>query len=69
MSYTFDIPIELVFFLFFAGGFIAGFATLYMMMDYARMRAEHAEKYNCMGIRKPTPNRPAPPKPKHNPNL
>lgn len=54
-----------IFFLFFAGGFIAGFATLYMMMDYARMRAEHAEKYNCMGIRKPTPNRVAPPLPKN----
>lgn len=64
MTYTFDIPIDMVFFLFFAGGFIAGFATLYMIMDYARMRAEHAEKYNCMGIRKPTPNRVAPPLPK-----
>ncbi len=63
MTYTFDIPIDMVFFLFFAGGFIAGFATLYMIMDYARMRAEHAEKYNCMGIRKPTPNRVAPPLP------
>lgn len=56
---------NVIFFLFFAGGFIAGFATLYMMMDYARMRAEHAEKYNCMGIRKPTPNRVAPPLPKN----
>ena len=64
MTYTFDIPIGTVFFLFFAGGFIAGFATLYMVMDYARMRAEHAEKYNCMGVRKPTPNRVAPPLPK-----
>ncbi len=52
MSYTLDIPIDVVFFLFFAGGFIAGFATLYMIVDYARMRIEHAEKYNCMDIRK-----------------
>lgn len=52
-----------ILFLFFAGGFIAGFATLYMIVDYARMRAEHAEKYNCMGIRRPTPNRVAPPLP------
>ena len=67
MTYTFDIPIDAVFFLFFVGGFIAGFATLYMIMDYARMRAEYAEKYNCMGIRRPTPNRvpvPLPKKPK-----
>lgn len=65
MTYTFEIPIDMVFFLFFAGGFIAGFATLYMIMDYARTRAEHAEKYNCMGIRRPVPNNgPPPPKPK-----
>jgi hypothetical protein len=65
MSYTFDIPIDTVFFLFFAGGFIVGFATLYMIMDYARMRAEHAEKYNCMGVRRPTQGRKAPPLPLH----
>lgn len=66
MTYTFNIiPMDAVFFLWFAGGFIAGFATLYMIIDYARMRAEHAEKYNCMGVRRPTPNRTAPPKPMH----
>lgn len=67
MTYTFDIPIDTVFFLFFVGGFIAGFATLYMIMDYARMRVEYAEKYNCMGIRKPPTHRlplPLPKKPK-----
>lgn len=68
MTYTFDIPIDTVFFLFFALGFVVGFATLYMIVDYARMRAEYAEKYNCMGIRRPTPGRPAPPKPQHNPH-
>ncbi len=61
MTYTFDIPIDAVFFLFFALGFVVGFATLYMIVDYARMRAEHAKKYNCMGIRRPTPGRSAPP--------
>lgn len=63
MIYTFDIPIDTIFFLFFALGFVVGFATLYMIVDYARMRAEHAEKYNCMGIRRPTPGRPTPPLP------
>lgn len=53
MTYTLDIPIDVVFFLFFVGGFIAGFATFYMIVDYARMRAENAKKYNCMGMRKP----------------
>ncbi|MGO2506300.1 MAG: hypothetical protein ACTH7L_09325 [Psychrobacter alimentarius] len=68
MTYTFDIPIDTVFFLFFAFGFVVGLATLYMIMDYARMRAEHAEKYNCMGIRRPTkPTTPMPPLPLHNP--
>ncbi|BBI68733.1 hypothetical protein PKHYL_29240 [Psychrobacter sp. KH172YL61] len=61
MTYTFDIPIDTVFFLFFALGFVVGFATLYMIVDYARMRAEHAKKYNCMGIRRPTPSRTPPP--------
>lgn len=65
MTYTFDVPIDVVFFLFFAGGFIAGFATLYMIVDYARMRVEHAKEFNCMGIRRPTPNRTAPPLPEH----
>lgn len=63
MTYTFDIPIDTVFFLFFAFGVVVGFATLYMIVDYARMRAEHAEKYNCMGIRRPTPGRSTPPLP------
>lgn len=64
MTYTFDIPIDTVFFLFFALGFVVGFATLYMIVDYARMRAEHAKKYNCMGIRRPTkPTTPMPPMP------
>lgn len=67
--YAFEIPVDTVFFLFFAGGFIIGFATLYMIMDYARMRAEYAEKYNCMGVRRPKQGRKAPPKPLHNPNL
>ena len=62
MSYTFDIPIDTVFFLFFAGGFIVGFAVLWMMIDYAKMRAEYAEKYNCMGVRRPIPNRTPMPK-------
>jgi hypothetical protein len=64
MSYNFEIPIDFVFFLFFALGFVVGFATFYMIVDYARMRAEKAEKYNCMGIRKPMPGVPVPPKPK-----
>ncbi|MGP5210288.1 hypothetical protein ACTXJ5_05790 [Psychrobacter alimentarius] len=67
MIYTFDIPIDTVFFLFFALGFVVGLTTLYMIMDYAKMRAEYAEKYNCMGIRRPTPGRtplPLPEKPK-----
>lgn len=64
MIYTFDIPIDTIFFLFFALGFVVGLATLYMTVDYARMRAEYAEKYNCMGIRRPTPGRTPPPLPK-----
>lgn len=64
MIYTFDIPIDTIFFLFFALGFVVGLATLYMIVDYARMRAEYAEKYNCMGIRRPTPGRTPPPLPK-----
>lgn len=62
MSYTINIPIDAVFFLFFAGGFIAGFATLYMIIDYAKMRVEHAKKYNCMGIRRPPQTLSTPPK-------
>lgn len=65
MTYTFDIPMDMVFFLFFVGGFIAGFATLYMIVDYARMRADHEKKYNCMGVRRPTPNRDPTPLPEH----
>ena len=64
MTYTIDIPIDAVFFLFFVGGFIAGFATLYMIIDYAKMRAEHAKKYNCMGIRRPPQTLSTPPLPK-----
>ncbi len=30
---------------------------------------EYERNFNCMGIRKPNPNSPAPPKPLHNPNL
>lgn len=63
MTYTFNIPMDAVFFLWFAGGFIAGFATLYMIVDYARIRVEHAKKYNCMGVRRPTPNKNPMPKP------
>ena len=65
MTYTFNIPIDAVFFLWFVGGFIVGFATLYMIMDYARMRAEHAKKYNCMGIRRTVTTKTKPPKPLH----
>lgn len=68
MTYTFDIPIDLVFFLFFVGGFISGVLTLVMCIDYARRREKYFEEHNCMGIRKPTPGRPAPPKPPHNPH-
>ena len=67
MSFTFDIPLDTAFFLFFVGGFFAGFIVLWMMIDYARMRAEYAEKYNCMGIRRPTAGRKAPPLPMHPP--
>ena len=81
MTYTLDIPIAAVFLLFFVGGFIAGFAILYMLMDYARMRVEHAERYGRIGVRKPNfikpsemtdnwsgavpQSRKAPPKPMH----
>lgn len=65
MTYTFDVPIDVVFFLWFAGGFIAGFATLYMIVDYARMRVEHAKEFNCMGIRRNVTTKTKPPKPMH----
>ncbi|CAM3422943.1 hypothetical protein GCM10016272_02220 [Psychrobacter glaciei] len=67
MTYSFDIPIDTVFFLFFLLGFVVGCATLFMIVDYTRSRAKYLEEHNCMGIRKPNPNRtpmPLPRKPK-----
>lgn len=64
MSFTFDMPLDVAFFLFFVCGVFVGFIALWMMIDYARMRAE----YNCMGVKRPTANRSKPPKPPHNPH-
>lgn len=65
MSFTFDIPLDAEFLLFFIGGLFVVFMFLWMIIDYARRRVE----YNCMGVKLPTQGRKAPPLPLHNPNL
>lgn len=58
-----------IFVLIFIAGLVLGVVAHRYKLELDKAGEDYDKKFNCMGIRKPTPNRPAPPKPLHNPNL
>lgn len=69
MSVSFYVGLPWLFLAIFLIGSYLGAKAYHYKLKLDKAAEDYEKNFNCMGIRKPNPNRLAPPKPLHNPNI